>query len=101
QRPLTQGTARVADQEGGVGALLHAEALAGRAPAERTVEREMVRIEPLEAPATALAGEVQTVLLDAPLWFRLVVLDVGDVQHAATQLQRCLDGVGDARPRRT
>src|SRR5262249_56330731 len=55
-------------------------------------------IEPLETAATALAGEVLTVLLDAPLWLRLAVLDEGDVHHAAAQLQRRLDRISDARP---
>src|SRR5205823_14631598 len=88
---LAQRPARVADEQGGVGALLHAEALAGRAPAERAVEREVVRVEPLEAPAAALAGEVLAVLLDAPLRLRLAVLHEGDVHHAAAEVQRRLD----------
>ena len=64
---------RVADQQRRAGSLLHAQAFAGRTPAERTVEREMMRIQRLETAAAAVAGEVLTEALDAPVRFRFVV----------------------------
>ena len=42
--PLRSDSVRIADQHGRVGAVLHAEPFAGRAPAERAVEREVMRI---------------------------------------------------------
>src|SRR5262249_59427369 len=47
QGAVAQRAARVADEQGRGGALLDAEALARRAPPERAVEREVVRVERL------------------------------------------------------
>ena len=51
----------------GVGAVLGAQPLADRAPAERAVEREVVRRQLLEAPAAAVATAVLAVAVDGPL----------------------------------
>src|SRR5262249_18132034 len=59
QRPIPKRARGVADEQGRAGALLDAEALARRAPAERAVGREVVRVQRLEAAAAAVAGEVQ------------------------------------------
>ena len=56
----------VGDQHRGVGPVLDAQALADRAPAERAVEREVVRRQLLEAPAAAVARAVLAVAVDVP-----------------------------------
>src|SRR4051812_8475236 len=53
---LPQRQVRVADQKGGVRALLDAEALAGRAPAQGAVEREVVRVQRLVAAAAGVTS---------------------------------------------
>src|SRR5207244_4190872 len=80
----------------GIGALLCTEALANRAPPQRAVEREMVRIERLEAAAAAVAGEVLAVAIDAPGCLVARVVHVGDMHHPAAQLQGSLHRVGEA-----
>ena len=60
-RPLGERELRIAQQRGRVRAGLRAQSFAGRAPAQRAVEREVVRRERLEAPAAAVAGEVLAV----------------------------------------
>ena len=62
---------RIADEQGRGGTLLHAQSLARRTPAERTVERKMMRIQRLEAAAALIAGEVLAVALDVPIRLRL------------------------------
>src|SRR5262249_6291629 len=96
QRPLAERQARVADDEGVARALLDAEALAGGAPAERGVEREVVRVERLETAATFLAGEMLAETLHGPLRLGLGVVNVGDMQDALADIQALLDGLGDA-----
>src|SRR5579872_4289891 len=98
QRPLAQRPAHVADEQRGVGALLNAQTLARRTPAERTVERKVMRVERLKAAPALVAHEMLTVALDAPLRFRFRVIDVRDVQHATAQVQSRFDRIGDARP---
>src|SRR5579884_407078 len=89
---------RIADEQGRGGALLDAQPFARRTPAERAVERKMMRVQRLEAAATVITSEVLAVALDAPVWLRLAVLDVGDVHHAATKIETRLHRIGDARP---
>src|SRR5205823_1682830 len=93
-----EGFCRIADEQGRARALLHAEAFAGRAPTERAVEREMVRVERLEAAAAALAGHVQAETVHSPLGLVLGLFNMSDVQDPLAQLQGRLDGIGDARP---
>ena len=69
-RPLGERELRVAQQRGRVRAGLRAQPFARRAPAQRAVEREMVRRERLEAPPAAVAGEVLAVDVDLPLALR-------------------------------
>ena len=71
---VAQRQLRVADEQGRVGALLHAQPFAGRAPAERAVERKMVRIERLEAAAAVVAGEMLAEAVDPPVRLRLLVV---------------------------
>ena len=80
---LGQGELGIAEQSRGVRARLHAQTFAGRTPAQRTVEREIVRRQRLEAPPALLAGEVLTVNFDGPVGFRHVVAGLGHVEHAA------------------
>src|SRR5262249_789264 len=94
QCPVAQRALGVADHEAEAGALLHAEALAAGTPAERAVEREMMRIERFEAPAAALAGKMLTVALALPLGLGLAILDKGHVHHAAAEFQGRFDRVG-------
>src|SRR5438067_13352784 len=56
----------------------------------------MTRIERFKTAATVVAGEVLTEALDPPVRLFLALLDVGDVQHAAAEIQAGFDGVGDA-----
>src|SRR3989442_1179539 len=58
QRSLAQRETGIADQQRGVGPLLHAQPLARRAPAQRAVEREVMRVERLEPLAALLARKV-------------------------------------------
>src|SRR5439155_11798931 len=90
QGALSKRALRIANQESHAGALLDAKPLAGRTPAERAVERKVMRIERLKTPAATIAGKVQTELLYFPLRLRLAVVHVGDVQDAAPHLQRRL-----------
>ena len=64
---VTQGTPRIADQEFRAGSLLYAKPFTRRAPAERTVERKMMRIQRLEAAAAAVTSVVLAGAIDFPL----------------------------------
>ena len=86
----------ITEQSGRVRARLHAETFAGRAPAQGTVEGEIVRRQRLEAPPALLAGEVLTVNFDRPVGFRHVVAGLGHVQHAASLGQGIFHAAGDA-----
>ena len=66
QRAFFEREVRVAQQCGRVRADLRAETFARRAPAERAVEREIVRIERVEAAAAFFAGQVLAVNADGP-----------------------------------
>src|SRR5258706_238268 len=68
----------VADQQRHVGALLRAQTLADGAPAERAIEREVVRIQRLETAAAVFARQVLAVAVDLPLRFIAVRIDVRD-----------------------
>src|SRR5690606_11650840 len=56
----------IAEQGGRIGAGLRPQAFARSAPAERAVEREAVRCQPLEAAAALVAGVMLAVNLGAP-----------------------------------
>ena len=58
--------------------MLRAQALADRAPAERAVEREVVRRQLFEAAAAAVALTVLAVTVHMPLGLVLSVADPGD-----------------------
>ena len=66
RRPAREAPAAVGDQSGGVGPVLRAEPLADRAPADRAVEREVVRRQLLEAPPAAVARAMLAVAVDRP-----------------------------------
>ena len=99
-RAAAEAPAAVGDQDGGVGPVLDAQPLADRAPAERAVEREVVRRELLEAPPAAVARAVLAVAVDVPVRLVGLVADPGDVDHALAQVERRLDRVGQPRPGR-
>src|SRR5438105_7841925 len=67
---------RIADEQGGAGAFLYTESLTGRAPAERAVERKMMRVERLEAAATTVTGKVLAKAFDLPVRLLLAFLNV-------------------------
>src|SRR5207302_1299962 len=94
--PIAQRPFRIANERSGVGALLDAEALAGRAPAEGVVEREVVGVERLKTAATAVAGEVLAVALHLPIRLRPIRVHVGDEDDALAEVQGGLDRVGEA-----
>ena len=77
----------VGDQVGGVGPLLHAQALADRAPADRAVEREMMRGQLVEAPAASLAGAVLAVPLDLPVRLLLGLVHQGRRDDTPAEVQ--------------
>src|SRR5262249_8564030 len=66
ERAVAQTGSRIANEQRRIRPLLRAESLAHGAPAERTIEREVMRIQRLEASATLIAGEVLTVAVDLP-----------------------------------
>src|SRR5690349_15478576 len=98
-RALAKRQAGVADEQRFVGTALEAESLAGRAPAERTVERVIMWIERFEAQVAMFAGKMLGKVLDLPLGLVAVGVNVSDVHDAATQIERLLDCLGDPRPR--
>ena len=63
---LAEAQAAVGHEHRRVGAVLDAQPLADRAPAQRAVEREVVRRQLLEAPAAAVADAVLAVAVDRP-----------------------------------
>ena len=89
----------LAHQDGGIGSLLRANPFARLAPAERTVERKVMRVQRLEAQVAPLARQVLRVLLDLPFCFVLVGVDVADVHDAAAEVQCLLHGFRHAGPR--
>ena len=97
QRTFGERQVRIAQQRRRVRAGLRAEAFARRAPAERAVEREVVRIERVEAAAAFFAGQVLAVNAHRPARLGHVVVRMGDVHHAFAQRERVLDAAGDAR----
>ena len=66
-RALGKRELRIAQQSGGVRARLGSQSLAGRAPSQRAVEREVVRRERLEAPPATVADEMLAVRFGRPL----------------------------------
>ena len=68
-RPFRKRAFGIGDQGGEIRSLFGSQALARRAPTERTVERETVRRELLEAAAALMAGEMQAVAIDDPFLF--------------------------------
>src|SRR5260370_37425064 len=86
QGAVAQRPFGVADQQGRGGPLLNAEPFARPAPAQRTVEGKVMRIERLEATAAAVASEVLTELLNLPLRLWLLVVHIGDVHDTPAQI---------------
>ncbi len=96
--PWSQGTLAeralsISQQQGGIGTELAAKALAGGAPAHGAVEGKVVRVERLEAAATAIAGQVLAETLDLPLRFGTLVIDESNMDDPASQLQGGLHAV--------
>jgi hypothetical protein len=96
QRTVAQRQFRIAHQHRGIGAFLRPDAFARRAPAERAVERKMMRIERLEAAAALIAGEVLAVAIDLPLRLLARVVDMSDVHHALAEVERGFDGLRES-----
>ena len=78
--------------------MLDAEPFARRTPAERAVERVVVRVERLEAQVAPVARQVLRILLDLPFGLVLVGIDVADVHHAAAEVQGLLHRLRHAGP---
>src|SRR5262249_19787083 len=93
-RPWAEAQAPVGDEHRRVGAVLHAQPLADRAPAERAVEREVVRLQLVEAAAAFVADAVLAVLVDRPARLAVLVADPRDVHDPLAQVERRLDRVG-------
>ena len=96
RRPRLRGGSggRRGSEQRRVGAVLGPEPLADRAPAERAVEREVVRRQFLEAPAAAVADAVLAVAVDRPA--RLV----GLVADPARRARPLCPGRAPTRPSR-
>src|SRR6266852_5151847 len=92
QRALAQRQLGIANQHGRIGSALHAQSFTCRTPAERTVERKMVRIQRLKAAATAVASKMLAITLDFPFRFFLVFIDKDDMDDSLAQIQSGLDG---------
>ena len=95
--PLCERALGIGNQGRQIGSLLGSQALARRAPAERTVERETVRRELFEAAAALMAGEMQAVAVDNPFFFGDRIVDAGDEDRPAAQIEGRLDRAGDSR----
>ena len=75
-----------------------AEAVAGNAPSQGTVERKLPRLERLEAPATRRTGEPAAVHLHRPVDL-LNPLDRPRHEHRArARIEGCLHALGQAAP---
>ncbi len=97
-RPTGQRALRIVQQRGRMGPDLGTQPFARRAPAERAVERKMMRRKRLEAPTATVAGKVLAMGIDRPLRLGSIGARVGHAEHAPAQRQGVLDAVGDARP---
>ena len=89
----------VTDQQVRVRTALKAEALASGAPAERAVERIIVRVQRLVTRPALVARQVLRKLLDGPLRFVFFEIDKRDQHHAFTETERLFHGFGDAGSR--
>ena len=98
--PIAQAQAAIGDEHGRIGALLDAQPLADRAPAQRAIERKMVRRHLVEAPAAAVANAVLAVAVDRPLRLARLVAGPGDMNDALSQVECRSDRVGQPRPGR-
>ena len=98
QRAVVEAARRVRDDELGVDLHPGAQAGAGRARAERAVERERARLELLEAQVVVEAGQV---LGERALAVRVVLGEVDEVEHDQSpgQPQRGLHRVGQPASR--
>src|SRR5262249_41017769 len=92
---LAKRKCRIAQEQRGARSLLDAEALARRAPAERAVERVVVRTQRLDAAPEFATGKVLTVAIALPLRLRLCVIDPCDVDHAPPEIEPCLHRLGN------
>ena len=95
--PVAEGPPGVGHEHRRIGPVLRAQALAGRAPAERAVEREVVRRERLEAPPATVARAVLAVPIDVPLGLIRLVAHLRHVDHPLAQVERRLHRVGEPR----
>ena len=96
--PLAQAQPAVGDEHRRVGAVLHAQPLADRAPAQRAVEREVVRRQLLEAAAAAVARRGAGCSGRRASCGSLgLVADPRDVDDPLAQVERRLDRVGQPR----
>ena len=97
---LAQAQSSVGHQHCRVGTLLHAQPLADRAPAQRTVERKMMRRQLVKAAAAAIAHAMLAEALDNPARLARFVSHPGDVNDSFAEVERRLDRVRQPRPRR-
>ncbi len=77
-----------------VGAMLDAQPLANRAPAQRAVEREVMRRQLVEAAAARIADSVLAVAIDGPARLAGLVAHPRDVDDSLAQVERRFDRVG-------
>ena len=89
-RPFAERELGVPQQGGRIRAGLRAEPFAGAAPAERTVEREVVRRQLFQTPPATIARQVLAVPHRFPLSLGHVRLLAHHVQHAFAQRHAAL-----------
>src|SRR5262249_39948249 len=85
--PFTKALPRVGHKNGRGRAMLRPQPLTDRAPAERTVEREVVRGKLFKASSTAIARAMLTVAINLPLGLFRLVSHPCDVEHALAQVE--------------
>ena len=93
-----QGGARAVKQGRGVRSGLDPQTFARRAPAQRTVEGEVVGRQRLERTTTGIAHEVLAVDVDGPVRFGTVAVGEAQVKNALAQRQGVFDAFRDAAP---
>ena len=89
----------VGHQDSRVGPMLRAQALADRAPAERAVEREVVRRQLFEAASATVARTMLAVTVHMPVGLVVRVADPCNMEHPLAQVERRFDRVSQARAR--
>ena len=97
-RPLQNRLAGIGHEVGLVGSDLHPQPFTRRTPAQRRIEREVMRGQLLKAAAALFTGKMQAEPVFPPLRLGLILLDMGDPQDSQPQFQCRFDRIGQASP---